>query len=47
MTLAQGWLTIGTAFVCLLAAIGLYCKWALLRLDNEDAAADARQKGIL
>ena len=45
--LAAGWLTIGAAFVGLMAAVGLYCKWALLRLDKEDAAADARQKGIL
>ena len=47
MTLAQGWLTIGAAFIGLMAAVGIYCKLALLRLDKEDAAANARQKGIL
>jgi len=47
MTLAQGWLTIGAAFVAFISLVGLYCKWALLRLDKEDAAADARQRGIL
>lgn len=47
MTLVEGWLTIAAAFVGLMAGVGLYCRWALLRLDAEDAAADERQKGIL
>ncbi|MBC7148972.1 MAG: hypothetical protein H5U22_06295 [Rhizobium sp.] len=45
--LTTGWLTIGAAFIGIMAAVGIYCKWALLRLDKEDAAANARQKGIL